>query len=62
MTNDDLPMPAGDAAKFLGLSFPTFKKLVASGKGPAATQIGTHPKFRPSVLRAYVDNATAKQA
>jgi len=58
MTNDDLPMTGADAAKFIGTSYPTFRKLVAAGEGPAATQIGVKPRYRPSVLRTWVDERT----
>jgi hypothetical protein len=62
MVNDDVPMSADKAAKFIGKSYPTFRKIVASGQGPASTQIGDcKPKYRPSALRSWLDACTKPQ-
>jgi hypothetical protein len=60
MTNDDLAMSGDAAAKFVGVLYPTFKRIVASGGGPPATMIGKLPSYRPSHLRAWIDSRAVK--
>jgi hypothetical protein len=62
MVNDDVPMSALAAAKFVGKSYLIFKKIVGSGKGPTPTQLGDcKPKWRPSALRDWLDECTKPQ-
>jgi hypothetical protein len=56
--NDDQPLTHGEAARFIGVSVPTFKQILSSGQGPAATQINERRKFRPSVLRGWLETRT----
>jgi predicted DNA-binding transcriptional regulator AlpA len=60
MTNDDAPLTAVAAARFVGLSEKTFVKIIRSGSGPAATQLGQCLRWRPSSLRRWLDERTAK--
>jgi hypothetical protein len=61
--NDDLPLTHGDAARFIGVSVPTFKKLLnsADGRDLVPTKIGARNRFRPSVLRAHLDSHTRRE-
>ena len=56
--NDDQPLTHGEAARFIGVSVSTFKKLRAAGQGPESTRIGERERFRPSRLRKYLDTRT----
>ena len=56
--NEDLPLSHGDAARFIGVSVSNFKKILARGEGPTPTQIGERKKFRPSILRGWVETRT----
>jgi predicted DNA-binding transcriptional regulator AlpA len=58
--NNDQPLTHGEAARFVGVSTSTFKKVLASGQGPTPTQIGERKKYRPSVLRDWIEARTAE--
>lgn len=65
MTNDDLPLSHGDSAKFIGVSVPTFKNILSSDDGRRllpSTQVGERKKWRPSILRGYLEARTRQDS
>jgi predicted DNA-binding transcriptional regulator AlpA len=60
--NDDAPLTHGQAARFIGASVPTLKRILASGQGPAPTRINDRTKFRPSVLREWLEARTGQES
>lgn len=64
MTNDDVPLSHGDSAKFIGVSVPTFKRILSSDDGRhllTPTQVGERRKWRPSILRGYLESRTKQE-
>ena len=62
--NDDQPLSHGEAARFIGVSVPTFKKLLSSAEGRdiIPTEVGERKKFRPSILRAHLERRTRRES
>ncbi len=62
--NDDIPLSHGDSAKFIGVSVPTFKKILSGEDATLlpSTQVGERRKWRPSILRGYLETRTRRES
>lgn len=54
------PMTSREVARAIGICLPTFRGLVAAGRGPAGYVIGGRWRFRPEAVREWIARREAE--